>query len=82
MGKHHLEEAIKSFSGDVSFEVNWHPFFLNSSTPDEGIPLLDYLARKYGPQAAANARSGKGPLAQMAEKMVRDDLTGPLGRTV
>ena len=70
MGKRHLEEAIKSFSGDVSFEVNWLPFFLNPSTPDEGIPVLDYLARKYGPQAAASAKSGKGPLGQMAEKMV------------
>ncbi len=70
MGKHHLEEAIKNFSGDVSFEVNWRPFFLNPATPDEGIPVLDYLARKYGPQAAASAQSGKGPLGQMAEKMV------------
>jgi predicted DsbA family dithiol-disulfide isomerase len=70
VGKRHLEEAIKTFSGDVSFEVNWRPFFLNPATPDEGIPVLEYLGRKYGPQAAASAQSGKGPLSQMAEKMV------------
>ena len=70
MGKRHLEEAMESFSGDVSFEVNWLPFFLNSATPDKGIPVLEYLGRKYGPQAAENARNGKGPLSQMAEKMV------------
>ncbi|XP_028415409.1 uncharacterized protein LOC114538449 [Dendronephthya gigantea] len=60
---------MEGFSGDVSFEVNWLPFFLNSSTPDEGVPVLEYLGRKYGPQAAESARSGKGPLSQMAEKM-------------
>lgn len=49
--------------------MNWRPFFLNPATPDEGIPVLEYLGRKYGPQAAASARGGKGPLSQMAEKM-------------
>ena len=80
MGKRHLEEAMKSFSGDVTFEVNWRPFFLNRSTPDEGIPVLEYLARKYGPEAAHTARSGKGPLSQMAEKMVRSGIMSSIRR--
>ena len=70
VGKHHLEEAMKSLEEDVSFQVLWSPFFLNSNTPEEGIPVLEYLSRKYGPQAAAAAQSGKGPLNEAAEKYV------------
>ncbi|XP_048578023.1 uncharacterized protein LOC116620785 [Nematostella vectensis] len=59
VGKRHLEEAIKSFT-DVKFVVNWKPFFLNPSLPDDGVPLLDYLAGKYGAEAAEAALSSAG----------------------
>lgn len=59
---------MSSFTGDVSFQVNWSPFFLNANTPEEGIPVLEYLGRKYGPQAATAAQTGRGPLSQAAEK--------------
>lgn len=66
---------MKGLTEDVSFQVNWSPFFLNPKTPEEGIPVLEYLSRKYGPQAAAAAQSGKGPLSQAAEKFVSFPVT-------
>lgn len=35
-------------SGDHSFEVVWHPFELNPSTPANGVPRQEYLSRKFG----------------------------------
>ena len=70
MGKRHLEEAMRAFSGDVHFEVMWKPFFLNRNTPEAGIPLLDYMEKKFGPQAKKMALEGSGPLSQAGRAVV------------
>jgi predicted DsbA family dithiol-disulfide isomerase len=69
VGKRNLEEAISSFK-DVTFEVNWKPFFLNPNTPEGGIPLLDYLTKKYGSGAAQGALSGTSHLSQAGAAVV------------
>lgn len=64
VGKRHLEEAIHSFKNELKFEITWKPFFLNPNTPDTGVPLLEYLAQKYGPQAVKTAAEGTSPLSK------------------
>lgn len=55
---------MKVFSNDLSFVVTWKPFFLNPTTPEAGIPLIQYLTQKYGPRAGAMAKDGTSPLTK------------------
>jgi len=55
---------MKVFSNDLHFEITWKPFFLNPTTPESGVPLEQYLTRKYGPRAAALAKQGTSPLSK------------------
>ena len=70
VGKRHLEEAMKAFSNNLHFEVTWKPFFLNPTTPDTGVPLDQYLTRKYGPRVAAQAKEGTSPLSRAGMNVV------------
>ena len=70
VGKRHLEEAMKAFSNNLHFEVTWKPFFLNPTTPDTGVPLDQYLTRKYGPKVAAQAKEGTSPLSRAGMNVV------------
>lgn len=36
--------------GHKSFEVRWHPFFLNPDAPKEGVNKLDMYKQKFGEQ--------------------------------
>jgi predicted DsbA family dithiol-disulfide isomerase len=52
IGKRRLEHALGEFehSGDV--EITWRSFQLNPDAPArEAVPTLDYLTRRFGPQA-------------------------------
>lgn len=62
---------MKAFSNELSFEVTWKPYFLNPTVPDSGIPLEQYLAKKYGPQAAEAAKNATGPLSQAGANVVK-----------
>jgi len=55
---------MKVFSNDLLFEVTWKPFFLNPTTPESGVPLIQYLTQKYGPRAGAMAKDGTSPLTK------------------
>ena len=70
MGKRHLEEAIQGFKNELEFEITWKPFFLNPNTPESGIPLLQYLAQRYGPQVAKTAAEGTSPLVKAGRDVV------------
>ena len=75
VGKRHLEEAMKAFSNDFLFEVTWKPFFLNPTTPESGVPLIQYLTQKYGPSAGAMAKDGTSPLTKAGMNVVIDHVT-------
>eukprot|EP01126_Amoeba_proteus_P037901 TRINITY_DN3928_c0_g1_i6.p1 TRINITY_DN3928_c0_g1~~TRINITY_DN3928_c0_g1_i6.p1 ORF type:complete len:234 (-),score=37.75 TRINITY_DN3928_c0_g1_i6:38-739(-) len=47
VGKRNFEKAAQSFP-QVRFEVEWHPFLLNTSIPKEGLTLSDYFRKNYG----------------------------------
>ena len=63
---------MKAFSSELSFEVTWKPFFLNPTTPEGGVPLEQYLAKKYGPRAAALAKEGTSPLSKAGSDVVTE----------
>ncbi|KAJ3674437.1 hypothetical protein LUZ60_005053 [Juncus effusus] len=48
VGKAYLDRAISNSKDKFDFEVRWHPFFLNSSAPKEGIKKSDYFSSKFG----------------------------------
>lgn len=50
IGKRRLETAIKKFQGQKSFEVRWHPFFLNPDAPKEGVNKMEMYCQKFGEQ--------------------------------
>lgn len=48
VGSARLDQAIAALPGDVVVEVENHPFYLDPSTPDEGVVVADMLREKYG----------------------------------
>ena len=66
---------MKVFSNDLIFEVTWKPFFLNPTTPESGVPLIQYLTQKYGPRAGAMAKDGTSPLTKAGLNVVFNYVT-------
>lgn len=66
---------MKVFSNDLLFEVTWKPFFLNPTTPESGVPLIQYLTQKYGPRAGAMAKDGTSPLTKAGMNVVINHVT-------
>jgi predicted DsbA family dithiol-disulfide isomerase len=48
IGKRRLEKAIAAASDLYTFEVVYHPFELNPSTPQSGLNQREHLAEKFG----------------------------------
>jgi predicted DsbA family dithiol-disulfide isomerase len=48
IGKRRLESAIAEASDKYTFEVVYHPFELNPSTPASGVNQREHLAEKFG----------------------------------
>ncbi|WDQ19248.1 DsbA family oxidoreductase [Rhodopirellula sp. P2] len=48
IGKRRLEKAIAALDGQREVLVRWHPFQLNPTMPQEGIPRKEYRSRKFG----------------------------------
>jgi predicted DsbA family dithiol-disulfide isomerase len=67
VGKRRLEQAL-SQRPDLQATVHWHPFFLDSRIPREGISRAEYISRKFGIH---------GKLTPMHEKLV--GIGAPLG---
>ena len=49
LGKRRLDKALASLD-DIKVEVNWQPFFLDSTIPREGMSRRSYLESKFGPE--------------------------------
>jgi predicted DsbA family dithiol-disulfide isomerase len=48
IGKRRLEKAIKAVSDKYEFELEYHPFELNPSIPQNGLNQKEYLIDKFG----------------------------------
>ena len=51
IGKRRLERALGEFEHADEVEIEWRSFQLNPGAPDRAVPTLEYLARRFGPQA-------------------------------
>ena len=47
VGKRRIEAAIKEWKG-APIEVEWHPYQLDPTIPEEGMSRKDYLINKFG----------------------------------
>ncbi|KAK3346810.1 DSBA-like thioredoxin domain-containing protein [Lasiosphaeria hispida] len=56
IGKKRLERAISVYKKTVpggdqdTFNISWHPFYLDPTSPNVGIPIRTHIARKFGPE--------------------------------
>jgi len=48
IGSARLDQAIARLPGDVEVDVENHPFYLDPTTPAEGVVVADMLREKYG----------------------------------
>ncbi|WP_394246902.1 DsbA family oxidoreductase [Vibrio profundi] len=58
IGYERLQSALNTLNGEISAQVQFHPFELNPAMPQGGQNLREHLAEKYGttPQASNEAR--------------------------
>lgn len=68
IGKRRLETAIRKFQGQKSFEVRWHPFFLNPDAPKEGVNKIEMYNEKFGEQRV------KQMIPMMTETFAKEGL--------
>ncbi|KAL2163506.1 hypothetical protein VTH06DRAFT_5564 [Thermothelomyces fergusii] len=63
VGKKRLERAIELYKRDVpggandTFNISWHPFYLDPTLPKDGVDFNVRIAEKYGPQRAEMIKS-------------------------
>lgn len=48
IGKRRLEKAVAELSSVYDFDIEYHPFELNPSTPETGFNQKEYLTKKFG----------------------------------
>jgi len=63
IGKRRLEAAL-SERPDLTFSVRFLPYQLDPTIPDEGMPRMDYLIKKFG--SAAGYEQAYAPIRQAA----------------
>ncbi|KPM48659.1 DsbA family oxidoreductase [Jiulongibacter sediminis] len=47
IGKRHLEKALEELP-ELEVEVNWHPFQLDPTVPEEGVNKVEHYTNKFG----------------------------------
>lgn len=66
IGKRRLEKALAIVDSSVKVEVDWKPFQLDATLPEEGKDRQQYLSEKFGGKASADEKyaqirdAGKG----------------------
>ena len=48
IGKRRLEKAVAELSSQYDFDIEYHPFELNPTTPESGFNQKEYLTKKFG----------------------------------
>ena len=66
IGYKQLQRALAEMPGQFAVSLNWQPFELNPSMPEEGQDLREHIAEKYGssPQQSGAARERLTALGQ------------------
>ncbi len=68
IGCKQLEKALGLMQNAVDVELQWHPFELNRTMPDEGEGIAEHLQRKYGIDAGA-APGQRQQMIEMAKTL-------------
>ena len=55
IGEARFERALREFAGAGELDVRYRPYQLDPQAPLQAVPMLDYLARRFGGQARAMA---------------------------
>ena len=48
IGKRRLEKAVAELASTYDFDIEYHPFELNPTTPESGFNQKEYLTKKFG----------------------------------
>lgn len=56
IGKRRLEKALEAVDPSIKVEVDWKPFQLDSTLPEEGKDRQLYLSEKFGGKASADEK--------------------------
>ncbi|MPR35465.1 DsbA family oxidoreductase [Salmonirosea aquatica] len=62
VGKKRLESALNELGNPADVEINWHPFQLDPTIPDEGLDRKKYFIKKFG---------DPGRIQQMSEHLTQ-----------
>lgn len=66
VGYKNLEAALKTLQGDLSADIEWHPFELNPVMGPKGQEMREHLAEKYG-SSAADSDAVRARLTQLGQ---------------
>ncbi|KMZ64035.1 DSBA oxidoreductase family protein [Zostera marina] len=62
VGRHNLQKAMDTSKEKYDFEVRYHPFFLNTSAPKEGVKKSVYWKQKFGAKNSEHMESRMGQI--------------------
>ncbi|KAL2176604.1 DSBA-like thioredoxin domain-containing protein [Thermothelomyces heterothallicus CBS 202.75] len=85
VGKKRLERAIELYKRDVpggandSFNISWHPFYLDPTLPKSSVDFNAHLAGKYGPERAAMIKAHLRAVGEA--EGIKFSLQGRVGNT-
>lgn len=61
---------MKHLSDDFDFNIQWRPFLLDHSIPEEGVHLMEYFKRRFGEAQAALFVSPSNPIQMQGKSLV------------
>jgi len=71
LGKRRLDKALQE-RPDISVDIRWRPYQLDSTIPREGMARKDYLERKFGVSGSSNTRYKPVTMAGLKENIAFD----------
>ncbi|GAW13343.1 hypothetical protein EKO27_g3570 [Xylaria grammica] len=85
VGKRRLDRAIELYrktypaGRDDTFTVSWAPFYLDPTSPKTGVPVLERMAQKFGPERVDMMRQRLTTIGQ--EEGINFAFSGRIGNT-
>jgi predicted DsbA family dithiol-disulfide isomerase len=72
IGKKRLEKAMIELKDEFDFEMQYHPFELNTAIPPQGVPSRDYMIEKFGGEDRYEQLTGRVAQVAAAEGLTLD----------
>lgn len=58
VGKKNMLDAVRESSSEFDIEIRFLPYQLDPTTPQEGVPRLEYLRKKFGSESRLQTAEG------------------------